>query len=304
MRVLLHDDIAPQRADDAVQRHVLLDGVGAQPAVGVAADQVKRPDHRLVRVVVGAEVESGQQVQHRAPIMAAVGAADRGAERRAVGGAGRLALAHQVVERLLAHHGEQHLTDGAVRLLDGGAGQIEQQALLAADTLKVVQRFLLDLVLRTGADVMHGLDIPGRLRRWQQVDQGVGDGASAQVRIGGKPHVAGRLGVAAQLVGRFDADALAARVQLLLAPVGEQVGGQAELVDHAEPGQLVAQAGDAGTVRAGAQVNERGVCPAVRNRLIVGSFGALGTNRLQQGIEPGTDIRQQTAMDHGMGRSS
>jgi len=92
--------------------------------------------------------------------------------------------------------------------------------------------------------VVHGLD--------QQVDQSVGDGATAQVGIGGEPDMAGRFGVAAQLVGRLDGDALAARVQLLLAPVREQVGRQAELADGVEPGQLVTQAGDAGAARAGA----------------------------------------------------
>src|SRR3954451_15641490 len=133
-------------ADDAVQWHVLLDGIGAHPRLGVAADQVKGPDHRPMHVVVGPEIENGQQVQHRASVVAAVGTADRGAERGAIGGAGRLALAHQVTERLFAHHGEQHLADGAVRFLDGGAGQVEQEALLAADTLEVVQQLLLDLV--------------------------------------------------------------------------------------------------------------------------------------------------------------
>ena len=88
----------------------------------------------------------------------------------------------------------------------------------------------------------------------------------------------------------LDGDALAARVQFLLVPVREQVGGQAELADRAEPGQLVAQAGNAGTARACAQVDERGIRPSVRHRLVIGSFGALGTNRLQQGIQPGAHV--------------
>ena len=196
------------------------------------------------------------------------------------------------MERLLAYHGEQHLADGAVRLLDGGAGQIEQQALLAADALEVVQQLLLDLVFRTRANVVHGFD--------QQVDQGIGDGAPAQVGVGGQPDMAGRLGVAAQLMGRLDGDALAACLQLLLAPVGEQVGGQAELADCAEPGQLVAQAGDAGAARACAQVDERGIRPPLRHRLIIGSFGALGTNRLQQGIQPGAHVQHQAGMDRSV----
>ena len=64
---------------------------------------------------------------------------------------------------------------------------------------------------------------------------------------------------AAQLVGHLDGDALTARLQLLLAPMREQVARQAELADGAEPGQLVAQAGDAGAARAGTQVDKRGV---------------------------------------------
>lgn len=104
--------------------------------------------------------------------------------------------------------------------------------------------------------------------------------------------MADRLGVAAQLVRRLDGDALAACLQLLLAPVGEQVGGQAELADRAEPGQLVAQAGDAGAARAGAQVDERGVCPPLWHRPVLGVSGVLGTSRLQQGVELGTHARQ------------
>ncbi len=110
--------------------------------------------------------------------------------------------------------------------------------------------------------------------------------------------MAGRLGVAAQLMGRLDGHALAARLQFLLAPVGEQAGGQAELADGAEPGQLVAQAGDAGATRAGAQVDERSVHPPFRRRLVFGSaVAALRASCLQQGVEPVAHFGRQPSVD-------
>ena len=75
------------------------------------------------------------------------------------------------------------------------------------------QEPLLDPVLGTGADVVHGPD--------QQVGQGVSDGAPAQVGVGSEPGMAGRLGVAAQFVRRLDGHPLAARLQFLLAPLRE-----------------------------------------------------------------------------------
>ena len=291
MRILVHDGVAPQRADDAVQGHVLLDGVGPQPSVGIATDQLERTDHRPVCVIVGPEVEGSQQVQHRPPVVAAIGTADRGAQRGAVGRASRLAFAHQVVERLLAHHREQHLAHGAVRLPDGGAGHLEQEALLAADALEVVQQLLLDPVLGAGADVVHGLD--------QQVGRGVGDGATTQMNVGGEPGMAGRLGVAAQLVGRLDGDALTACLQLLRVPVREQIDRQAELADRVEPGQLVTQAGDAGAAGAGAQMDEGRVYPSIRHGSILGVAGTHGLGRLQQGVQADAHGRRQPGMDCG-----
>lgn len=132
-----------------------------------------------MRLVVGAEVERGQQVQHRAPVVAAVGAADRGAQGGAVRGAGRLGLARQILERLLAHRGIDHVAHGAVRVLDGRASDPVQQSLLAADALEVVQQLLLHPVLSAGADGVHGLD--------QQLHERVGDGAAAQVGVGREP---------------------------------------------------------------------------------------------------------------------
>ena len=163
--------------------------------------------------------------------------------------------------------------------LDGGTGRSVQDGLLAADALEVVQQLLLDPVLGAGADVVHGLD--------QQLDEGVGDGAPAQVGVGGEPGQAGRLGVAAQLVGRLDGHALAARLQLGRAPIREQAVGQAEPADRAEPGQLVAQAGDAGPAGAGAQMDEGSVRLPLRRCPALGIVGSLGSGRPQQGVEAG-----------------
>jgi hypothetical protein len=52
-------------------------------------------------------------------------------------------------------------------VLDGGLGEREQQALLAAHALEVGDQLLLDLVLGVRADLVDDLD--------QQIDQRVGD---------------------------------------------------------------------------------------------------------------------------------
>ena len=245
-----------------------------------------------MRLIVGAKVEGGEKIQHRSAVVAAVGAADRGAQGGAVGGPGRFRFAHQVAQGLLADCGVDHVAHGAVRVFDGDAGQPVEQGLLAADALEIVQQLLLDPVLGTGADVVHGLD--------QQLDERVGDGAPAQVDIGGEPGQAGRLGVAAQLVGRLDSDALAAGLQLGRAPVREQTVGQPEPAHRVEPGQLVAQAGDAGPAGAGAKMNEWRVHLPVRHRPTLGILCSLRTGRLHQRVEEGAHVRREPDVDLGI----
>ena len=70
----------------------------------------------------------------------------------------------------------------------------------------------------------------------QQFDERVGDGAAAQVGIGGEPGQAGGLGMAAQLKRRLDGHTLAASFQLGRAPAGEQTVGQVEPADRVQPG--------------------------------------------------------------------
>ena len=82
-------------------------------------------------------------------------------------------LAYQVAQRLLAHHRVEHLAHGAVRVLHGSTFRSEQQRLLAAGALEVVQQLLFHPVLGVGADVVDGLD--------QQIDERAGDSAPTQV---------------------------------------------------------------------------------------------------------------------------
>ena len=80
LRVGVHHGVAPERAHDALDRHVLVGRDMAQPGAGVAPHQGERLDHRPVRLVVGAEVKASSRSRHHPAVVAAVGAADRGAQ--------------------------------------------------------------------------------------------------------------------------------------------------------------------------------------------------------------------------------
>jgi hypothetical protein len=111
--------------------------------------------------------------------------------------------------------------------------------------------------------------------------------------------MAGCIGMAPQFVGRLDGYALAARFQVLQAPVREQVRGQADPADRAEPGQLVTQAGDAGAAGVGAQMDKRSVHPPIRHGPILGIADPLGSGRLQQGVQAHAHGRRQPGVDCG-----
>ena len=204
--VPLHDGFSPQATYHAIERHLHVGREGMHLGVGKALHQVERVHHRAVAVVVGAEFQRGQQGRYHAPVVALVGIADHSAQGDAVGWAGGLPLLDQIAQRLLADHWKHHVAHHAVRLGQGGVGQIEQQVLLSGHALEVLQQFAFDLAFGTRADLVDGLD--------QQVHQVVGQAAGAQVDECGQPGEARSIGMSAQVAGNLDRYALPAAFQV------------------------------------------------------------------------------------------
>ena len=143
--ILLHHGVAPQATHDAVERHLLFGREGSQLGVGEAFHQLQRLHDRTMTFVVGPELEGRQEFGHHAPVVPLVRIADHGAQRRAVGWPSGFPLLDQIAQGLLANHRKDDLAHHAVRLSQCGIGQFEQQVLLAADALDVIEQFTFDL---------------------------------------------------------------------------------------------------------------------------------------------------------------
>lgn len=70
--VVLHDQLAPAGSHDPAKRHCLGGGKRARFARDVAFQQLDCLDDRLVRVVVGAELQCVQQRRQKAAVLSLV----------------------------------------------------------------------------------------------------------------------------------------------------------------------------------------------------------------------------------------
>ena len=135
--------------------------------------------------------------------------------------------------------------------VEGGPGELEEEVLLAADALQVVEQFAVHPAFGPRADMVNGLG--------QEVDQVVGQLAAAEVHEGREPGEPRRFGVSAQLIGGLDRDAPSIPFQFLGKHLVEQVGGQSDPADQLQPGQLGLDAGEARPTRIATQLEkERG----------------------------------------------
>ncbi len=216
--VLLHHRLAPQTPHDAIKRNVLLGWKDPDLALRKALEQVKRFHHRTVTVVVGAEVERGQQPGHHTSVVPTVGVADHRAQGEMVGRPGGLPFFHQVLQRLFAHHRKDDVPHDAIRLGQRRLGEGKQQVLLACDALEVLEQLALDLALGTCSDRVDGLD--------QQINEVVGQRAYAQMHERGESGQPGGIRVPAQLIGGFHGDAATAALQVARRRVIKQIRGK------------------------------------------------------------------------------
>ena len=73
----------------------------------------------------------------------------------------------QVAQGLFADDREHDLAHDPVGVIEGGPGEVEEEVLLAADALQVVEQLAVHPAFGPGADLVDGLG--------QEVDQVVGD---------------------------------------------------------------------------------------------------------------------------------
>jgi hypothetical protein len=233
--------------------------------------------------VVGPELEGRQEFGRHAPVVPLVGIADHGAQRRAVGRPSGFPLLDQIAQGLLANHRKDDLAHHAVRLGQCGIGQFEQQVLLAADALDVIEQFTFDLAFGAGTDAVDRLD--------QQVDQIVGEAARAQIDKRGKPGDSRRIGMPAKFMRSLDCHSPPAALQIAWRSVIEQIGWKVDTTDQFQLRQFLLHAGEAGPPRIAAQRQER------RRRAARGVF-TLG--RAQQLVKTFADRRRQSSVDIGV----
>jgi hypothetical protein len=117
---------------------------------------------------------------------------DHRAERDSVGRARGLRFLDQIPQGLLADDRKDNIAHDAIRFLQGRAGNLEQQVLLAGDALQIVEQLAINPMLGTGSNVVDGLD--------EKVDQVIGQRPAAQMDEGRKPCEPGRLRMPAQLI--------------------------------------------------------------------------------------------------------
>ena len=124
---LLDDDVPPLGPHDAVNRD-LGRAEKLSPIRLGRADLGQRVGERLMRAVVGMEVERGEQLGHHAPVIGAVGGANRLVDAPRRCGAGRERLLDQRRERALVDYGEDYLAHGTVGRAGDRGRHLEQDA--------------------------------------------------------------------------------------------------------------------------------------------------------------------------------
>ena len=153
-----NDRFAPEALHDAVDRHDLFDRESLESCPGVTLQQIERLNDRTVVRIVRAEFQALEDFGHHAAVMPLVGIADHRSQRGPVARARGLRLPDEIAQGLFADDRKDDIAHDSVGLLDGRAGKVEQEILLAGDAFQIVEQFALHPALGAGADVVNGLD--------------------------------------------------------------------------------------------------------------------------------------------------
>jgi hypothetical protein len=180
--------------------------------------------------------------------MALVGVPDHGAQGRPIDRSRGLGLLDQVARGLFADDREHDLAHDPLGLIESGPGELEEEVLLAADALQVVERRAVHAAFGPRADLVNGL---GR-----EVDRIVGQRAATEVHEGREPGEARRFGASARLMRGLDRDAPSAPSQFPGKYLVEQVGGRSDPADRLQLGQLGLDAGEARATRIATRLEE------------------------------------------------
>jgi hypothetical protein len=136
-------------------------------SIRVAREQLERVDHGPVGGVVAAELQRRDQLRQPTPVVIGVRGAQHRPDALVKRVLGRFRFVDQITQGALGNDWEQRAADRLVRMLDGGLGEREQDALLAAHALEVIDKLLLDPALGVRVDLVNQAD--------QQLEQRIGD---------------------------------------------------------------------------------------------------------------------------------
>lgn len=158
-------------------------------------------------LIVRAELQSLKYLWDHPTVMALVGIPDYCTKRGPVGWASRFRFLDQIAQGLLADHWKDDIEHDAIRSLQSGAGDPEQQILLACDALQIIKQFTVNPVFGPCTDVMDSFD--------EQIDQVIGQRSAAQMDERRKPTEPGRLWVPGEFVGGLCGDAPSIPIELM-----------------------------------------------------------------------------------------
>lgn len=221
--------------------------------------------------------------------MAFIGITDHGSQRGSVGRAGCLRFLDQITKGLFADNWKDNITHDSIWFLQGRAGDLEQQVLLAGDAFQIVEQLAIDPMLGTCSDVVDGFD--------EQVYQIIGQCPAAQMHEGCKPSEPGWLRMPAELVGGFGRDPPPITIEFMGKHTVEQTARQLDLPNQLQLRQLVLDTRQAWLARITPQLQKqrrRWLCSRIGPRTVGRIFG-----RTQQRFQPLSCPLGKTAQDAG-----
>jgi hypothetical protein len=244
--------LAPVVPDDPLQRDVLLDGIGAHATGEIALEERERPDERLVGGVVRAQFQGLEERRQHPAIGGAGGAAPDRLEVRTLEGSRRVPLLDESTERGLPDDRNDHLVDHAGRVIEAGLGQAREHAGCPMHALEVFAEGFFNLPFRLGAKAVDEFQ--------QHLHQDIRECSPAEQTEGRQEGHSEWHGMPAELMGFFDRNPLALRVEHARGQVVAQVRGEVQGPDAFQRGELRQEVVQRRAPRVRPEFLEQGAC--------------------------------------------